>query len=56
MTASKVREKEKERVFEKQLLKERIQEYSLYGEQPKYVTAAYKQKLIDDKKWEYEEK
>lgn len=51
-----MREKEKERVYEKQLLKERQNEDKEFGDKPKYMTAAYKKKLIEDKKWEYEDK
>ena len=51
-----MREKEKERVYEKQLLKERQIEDKEFGDKPKYMTAAYKKKLIEDKKWEYEDK
>lgn len=53
MTA-KMREREKDRVYEKMLLKERKEEDELYGDQPKFVTNAYKQKLLEDQKWEYE--
>ena len=56
LTTAKMREKEKERVYEKQLLKERQIEDKEFGDKPKYMTAAYKKKLIEDKKWEYEDK
>jgi hypothetical protein len=56
LTTAKMREKEKERVYEKQLLKERQIEDQEFGDKPKYMTAAYKKKLIEDKKWEYEDK
>ena len=56
LTTAKIREKEKERVYEKQLLKERQIEDKEFGDKPKYMTAAYKKKLIEDKKWEYEDK
>ncbi len=51
-----MREKEKERVFEKNLLKERKEEDKEFGDKDKFVTAAYKKKLLDDKKWEYEDR
>lgn len=51
-----MREKEKERVYEKQLLKERQIEDKEFGDKPKYMTTAYKKKLVEDKKWEYEHK
>eukprot|EP01040_Poterioochromonas_malhamensis_P020317 gene20317-24224_t len=54
--ASQLREKEQERTFERQLLKERKAEDDLYGDQPKYITAAYKEKLMETKKWELEDK
>ena len=56
LTTAKIREKEKERIYEKQLLKERQIEDKEFGDKPKYMTAAYKKKLIEDKKWEYEDK
>ena len=51
-----VREKEKDRIFERKLLKDRKQEDEQYGDKPKFVTAAYKQKLMETQKWEYEDK
>lgn len=54
--AAQVREKEHERAFERQLLKERAAEDAEFGDQPKYITSAYKQKLLEEKKWEYEDK
>lgn len=51
-----MREKEKERVFEKNLLKERKEEDKEFGDKDKFVTAAYKKKLLEDKKWEYEDR
>jgi len=54
---AQVREKEKERIFDRKLLKEREQEDTQFGsDKPKFLTAAYKQKLLDEKKWEYEDK
>lgn len=53
---AQVREKEKERIFDRKLLKEREQEDAQFGDKPKFLTAAYKQKLLDEKKWEYEDK
>jgi coiled-coil domain-containing protein 55 len=54
--ASQLREKEQERIFERKLIKERELEDTLYGDQPKYVTTAYKEKLLESKKWDYEDK
>jgi coiled-coil domain-containing protein 55 len=51
-----VRDKEKERIFERKLLKERKQDDEEFGDKEKFVTAAYKQKLMESQKWEYEDK
>jgi len=51
-----VREKEKDRIYERRLLKERQQEDAEFGDKPKFVTSAYKQKLMEDRKWEYEDR
>jgi coiled-coil domain-containing protein 55 len=56
MATAKVREKEKERIFERRLMKERKQEDEQFGDKPKFITTAYKQKLIEQQKWEYEDK
>ena len=37
-------------------MKERKLEDEVYGDKNKFVTAAYKQKLMDEKKWDYEDK
>ena len=52
MTASKAREKEKERVLDRKLIKEREEEKHLYGDLPKFVTSAYKAKLEEDKRFD----
>jgi hypothetical protein len=49
-----MREKEKDRVFEKNVIKERKIEDELYAGQEKFITKAYRDKLEVDKKWEYE--
>jgi coiled-coil domain-containing protein 55 len=54
--SAKVREREKDRVFEKQLLKERDEEEKEFGDKPKFLTSAYKAKLAEEKKWEYEDR
>ena len=51
-----MREKEKERVYEKKLLKERTEEDKEFGDKPKFMTTAYKKKLLEDQKWEYEDR
>lgn len=50
-----MREKERDRVYEKKVIKEReAEDGQQFEDQPKFITAAYKKKLIEDKKWEYE--
>lgn len=56
MVTSQIRERERERQLERKLLKERQAEDSNFSEQPKFVTAAYKQKLLEEKKWDYVDK
>ena len=59
--AAIVREKEKDRLFEKKLIKERELEEAT-GEvaedkkDVKFITSAYKQKLMEQRKWELEDK
>jgi hypothetical protein len=47
-------------VYERKLLKERLEEDKLLGinseETTKFMTSAYKEKLLEDQKWKYEEK
>jgi hypothetical protein len=38
------------------LLKERQQEDAEYGDKPKFITSEYKRKLMEDQKWEIEDK
>lgn len=56
MSTSKMRKLERDRVYEKKLLKERKEEDEQFGDKPKFMTAAYKKKLQEDEKWEYEER
>jgi hypothetical protein len=56
MNTASVRGKERDRIYEKKLLKDRKLEDEEYGDKPKFMTTAYKQKLIEDKKWEVEDK
>lgn len=56
LSTAKLREKEKERVYEKNLLKERKEEDKEFGDKPQFMTAAYKKKLIEDQKWAYEDR
>ena len=55
-----VREKEKDRIYERRVLKERLEEEKALGmkedDTPKYVTSAYKKKLMEEQKWDYEDK
>lgn len=54
--SAKVREREKERIFEKILLKEREEEDKMFSNKPKFITSAYKEKLKESQRWEYEDK
>ena len=56
MSMAKVREKESERVYERRLLKERKEEDEQFQDKAKYMTSAYKQKLIEDQRWNYEDR
>ena len=56
MNTASVRGKERDRIYEKKLLKDRKLEDEEYGDKPKFMTTAYKQKLIEDQKWEVEDK
>jgi coiled-coil domain-containing protein 55 len=51
----KIKEMKEERIRERRLLKEREEEDHLFGDRDKYVTAAYKRKLEENKKWEEED-
>jgi coiled-coil domain-containing protein 55 len=53
---SKIREREQDRIFEKRLLKEREEEDKMYGDKEKFVTSSYKAKLLENKKWEAEDR
>lgn len=55
MATAKVREKERELVHDKKMIKEREVEDQLYGDKPKFVTSAYKAKLEEDRKFEESE-
>jgi len=55
-SAALVREKEKDRVYERRLLKERELEDKEFGDTEKFVTQAYKEKLLEQRKWEYEDR
>lgn len=53
---AEIREKEKERVYERKLLKDRLIEDEKFGSTEKFVTSAYKQKLMENKKWELQDR
>ncbi|KAF0723226.1 hypothetical protein Ae201684P_022099 [Aphanomyces euteiches] len=55
MEKAKIREIEHDRIRERRLLKERAEEDALYGDKEKFVTASYKRKLIESKRWEQED-
>jgi coiled-coil domain-containing protein 55 len=52
MVTAKTREKEKELVHDRRMIKEREVEDQLYGDKPKFVTSAYKAKLEEDRQFE----
>jgi coiled-coil domain-containing protein 55 len=54
--AAKVREREFDRVYERQLLKEQEQDKDQYGDTERFVTAAYKKQLQESRKWDAEDK
>ena len=56
MAMAKVREKEKDRIYERKLLKERKLEDDEFKDKEKFMTEAYKQKLKEDNKWNYEDR
>jgi coiled-coil domain-containing protein 55 len=56
LSTAKMREKEKDRIYERKLLKEREVEDKEFGDKPKFLTTAYKKKMQEDQKWEYENK
>jgi coiled-coil domain-containing protein 55 len=56
LSTAKMREKEKDRIYERKLLKEREVEDKEFGDKPKFLTSAYKKKMQEDQKWEYENK
>ncbi|CAK9268357.1 unnamed protein product [Sphagnum jensenii] len=53
---AKLRTQEHDVVYERQLAKERAKEDHLYGEKEKFVTGAYKKKLMEQAKWLEEER
>jgi len=55
-SVAKVREIESNRRFERKLLKEREQEDAEFGDKQKFVTSAYRKKLLEEEKWEHEDR
>eukprot|EP00873_Tetraselmis_striata_P035740 jgi/Tetstr1/456004/TSEL_042782.t1 len=53
---AKERKKEQDILYERQLERERKVEDELFGDKDKFVTAAYKKKLEEDKQWLEQEK
>ena len=53
--AAKIREREFDRVYERQLLKEQEAEKAEFGETERFVTAAYKKQLQESRKWDAED-
>lgn len=52
---AKDRERWQSIVYERKLRKEREADEHLYGDKEKFVTQAYREKLIEDRRWEEEE-
>ncbi|KAJ0400413.1 hypothetical protein P43SY_001691 [Pythium insidiosum] len=52
---AKIREIEHERIRERRLLKERATEDALYGDKEKLISASYKRKLMEMKRWDEED-
>jgi coiled-coil domain-containing protein 55 len=50
------RKRENEVLYERKLLKERQEEDDQFGDKPKYVTGAYKAKLLEQQQWLEEQK
>ncbi|KAF0695429.1 Aste57867_13778 [Aphanomyces stellatus] len=55
MEKAKIREIEHDRIRERRLLKERAEDDALHGDKEKFVTASYKRKLMESKRWEQED-
>lgn len=53
---AKIREVENERIRERRLLHERQQEDALFGDKEKLVSASYKRKLVEMKRWDDEDR
>ena len=51
-----MREREFDRVYERQLLKEQEQDKDTYGDTERFVTAAYKKQLQESRKWDAEDR
>ncbi|VFQ67236.1 unnamed protein product [Cuscuta campestris] len=56
MEKAKQREREHEIVYEKKLAKERSKDDHLFADKEKFLTSAYKKKLLEHQKWEHEER
>lgn len=52
---TKERKREQDIIYDRKLQREKEQEGNLFGDKEKFVTAAYKKKLIEQKKWLEEE-
>ena len=54
--AAQLREKDSDRVYERKLLKERMESEEEFKDKPKFITTAYKERLKEKQQWEYEQK
>jgi len=52
---TKERKREQDLIYDRKLQREKEAEGALFGDKEKFITAAYKQKLIEQKKWQEEE-
>eukprot|EP00519_Triparma_laevis_P012314 CAMPEP_0182508886 /NCGR_PEP_ID=MMETSP1321-20130603/25798_1 /TAXON_ID=91990 /ORGANISM="Bolidomonas sp., Strain RCC1657" /LENGTH=259 /DNA_ID=CAMNT_0024715031 /DNA_START=58 /DNA_END=834 /DNA_ORIENTATION=+ len=50
-----VRERERERAYERKMVKEAAAEEAIYGDKEKFVTSSYKRKLAEREKWDKED-
>lgn len=54
--AAQLREKDSDRVYERKLLKERMESEEEFKDKPQFITTAYKERLKEKQQWEYEQK
>jgi hypothetical protein len=52
LQAAEIKKAEQDRQYERRLQKERKEEDEEFQDKEKFITAAYRQKLIEQKKWD----